>query len=113
MFYNRTRFSDFAPDEHIASNILSDRLATLERTGLISKKDDEELGNQYIYSMTQKGRHLLPTLVEMFLWGIQYDPKTPASKKLRRSAKRDRRRAAEDIIGSIENLSFFQEGFLP
>ena len=65
MLYNRTRFSDFTPRERIATNILADRLKTLENAGVITKRGDNELKNQYVYSVTEKGRNLLPTLIEL------------------------------------------------
>lgn len=106
MFYQRRRFSDFAPQERIATNILADRLSRLETEGLIDKQRDEELRNQYIYSVTDKGRALLPTLVEMTLWGLQYDSETPASQAFSERLKTDRRAVAREITRAVQNGTF-------
>jgi len=106
MFYNRTRFSDFAPQERIATNILADRLSRLEASGIIEKHRDEELKNQYVYTVTQKGKDLLPVLVEMTFWGFQHDANTPASKAFVSRAKVERRKVTSEITRSISNGMF-------
>src|ERR1051326_2775245 len=81
MFYGKTRYSDFAhSDEGIATNILANRLELLEQAGIISKRQDTEFRNQFVYDVTPKGNGLLPVLIELALWGVQYDAKTPASR---------------------------------
>lgn len=106
MFYNRTRFSDFAPRERIATNILADRLSRLEEAGIIEKRRDDELKNQIFYSVTKKGEDLLPILIEMTLWGLQYDSKTPASKEFVGRIHADRQQLAREISRSIKRKSF-------
>lgn len=106
MFYQRRRFSDFAPQERIATNILADRLSRLESEGLIEKQRDEELRNQFIYSVTDKGRALLPTLVEMTLWGLEYDDETPASQAFLKRLQTDRRAVAREITRAVQNGAF-------
>ena len=81
MFYDRTRFSDFMPVERIATNILADRLGKLEAAGMITKERGANLKNQFIYSVTPKGKSLLPLLIEMTLWGLEHDPESLASKE--------------------------------
>lgn len=61
-------------DEKIASNILSDRLAMLEKEGVISKADDPTHKQKNIYSLTEKGIDLLPVMVEISGWSIKYKP---------------------------------------
>lgn len=106
MFYGRTRFSDFAPKEGIATNILTDRLKRLQTAGIIEKRRDTERKNQYIYSVTQKGKDLLPTLVEMTIWGLQYDPHTPASEAFIERTKTDKRELASEIAQAIKEGAF-------
>lgn len=106
LFYQRTRFSDFAPQEHIATNILADRLSRLEAAGLIEKRRDEALKNQYIYSVTPKGQDLLPTLVELTLWGLQHDVETPASRAFLERLAADRRTVAREITRAVRRGTF-------
>lgn len=108
MFYNRTRFSDFAPWEHIATNILTDRLQRLEQTGIIVKQRDEVLKNQFVYSVTDSGKDLLPTLVEMSLWGLANDALTPTSKAFIERIKTDKAQVAKEMIAAIKADSFME-----
>lgn len=106
IFYNRTRFSDFAPHERIATNILADRLSKLELAGIIKKHRDEELKNQYVYGVTQKGKELLPILIEMTLWGFQFDPETPASTAFIGRAKSDKQKVVREMTRAISAGKF-------
>lgn len=106
MFYNRTHFRDFAPHEHIATNILSDRLGKLEAMNLINKQQDPKLKNQYVYSVTPTGKTLLPLLTEMTLWGLEHDPESLASKEFIMRAQTDKQKVAREIARSIERHEF-------
>jgi DNA-binding HxlR family transcriptional regulator len=108
MFYHRTRFKDFAPQERIATNILTDRLNRLEKAGLIDKRRDPQLKNQNIYSVTSQGKDLLPTLIEMTLWGLQYDPKSLASKQYIQRLKSEKRQLALEVAHSIDTDAFLE-----
>lgn len=106
MFYHRTRFSDFTPQEKIATNILADRLDRLEMYEIIQKKRDTERKNQYIYSVTPKGKDLLPTLIDMTLWGLAYDPNSLASEKFIDRIKTEPRQLTLEISEAIEGDAF-------
>jgi DNA-binding HxlR family transcriptional regulator len=84
-------FKEFqASEEHIASNILSERLARLERSGLVQQQAVTSDARQIHYVPTAACRALLPVLVEMAYWGATHDPKTAAPKSFVREYKRDR-----------------------
>lgn len=106
MFYHRTRFSDFAPQERIATNILADRLSRLEALDIIRKTRDAERKNQYVYSATQKGKDLLPTLIDVTLWGLRYDPGSLAGKVYVGRIKSEPRQLAQEIAEAIEVGTF-------
>ncbi len=80
LLFGRRYFREFARDEHIATNILSDRLARLEATGLLDKRQDERQRNQFIYSPTEAGWNLLPVVIELLFWGATHDPYSPVSR---------------------------------
>jgi len=61
-------------EEKIASNILTDRLAMLEREGIISKVTDPGHKLKYIYSLTVKGVDLLAIMVEIGAWSLKHKP---------------------------------------
>jgi DNA-binding HxlR family transcriptional regulator len=58
--------------EGIATNILSDRLKKLEAQHIITSKVYEKQRTQKIYRLTQKGRDLIPLLVEAIIWSARY-----------------------------------------
>ena len=58
--------------ERIATNILSDRLKRLENIGIVESKIYEQQRTQKIYSLTEKGKDLIPVLVELILWSSKH-----------------------------------------
>jgi DNA-binding HxlR family transcriptional regulator len=78
MFGNRRHFRELLTrsQEHIASNILADRLKRLTDQGIVSKADDPTHKQKAIYSLTEKGIEMLPILAQMSVWGRKYLPVT-------------------------------------
>ena len=75
MFSGKRYFRELLQsEEKIASNILSDRLALLEREGIISKEADPDHKQKNIYSLTSRGIDLLPIIVEIGAWSIKHKP---------------------------------------
>ncbi len=68
----RTSFSEFAASEGIASNVLSDRLSRLEREGVVVRERDPADGRRRRYLPTEKGRTLIPILLELAVWGSDH-----------------------------------------
>jgi len=60
--------------EHIASNILSSRLKSLEEEGIIWKEPDPDHKQKIRYSLTQKGIDLFPIIMENAKWSLKYKP---------------------------------------
>ena len=62
-------FKDFfSSNEKIASNILTSRLKSLEKIGIISKNSVLNNKKTNIYKLTDTGLSLIPILVEMTIW---------------------------------------------
>lgn len=73
MFKNRNTFKDFLEaEEHIASNILVDRLKRLELIGLIDKTPDPDDARRYRYRLTEAGIDLAPMMTELILWSARH-----------------------------------------
>lgn len=106
LLFGKTRFSDFAVPEGIATNVLSNRLARLEQAGIITKKRDETLKNQNIYLSTEEGRSLTPALVELMLWGIRYDQQTPVNKSFIRRLTAERDEITQQIATAVHAGEF-------
>ncbi|WP_394824680.1 winged helix-turn-helix transcriptional regulator [Pendulispora albinea] len=78
MFGGKRHFRELLQsDEHIASNVLADRLSKLVAEGIITKSDDPSHKQKAIYSLTEKGLELLPILAQIGLWGRKYLPVSP------------------------------------
>jgi DNA-binding HxlR family transcriptional regulator len=67
-------FKEFlSSDEHIATNILADRLRRLEGYGIITTQPDPSDGRKLFYLLTAKGMDLAPILAEMVLWAAAHE----------------------------------------
>ena len=67
-------FKEFlSSDEHIATNILADRLRRLEGYGIITAMPDPSDGRKLFYFLTAKGMDLAPILTEMVLWAAAHE----------------------------------------
>jgi DNA-binding HxlR family transcriptional regulator len=77
IFYDRRHFNELlrSSEEGIASNILRDRLAMLEKEGMVTKAkaDDETHKQKVTYSLTEKSIDLLPLLVSAITWSVKYE----------------------------------------
>lgn len=110
LFFGKVSYGDFLnSEEGIATNILADRLETLERVGIVKKRDDTANKTKFIYSLTTKGIDLLPALIEIIIWSAKYDPKTGAPKEFVAQAKNNRERLIKQIRAALkQNKVLFQ-----
>lgn len=68
-------YKDFlSSEEGIATNILADRLATLQASGLITSERDPDDGRKVVYQLTAKGLDLAPALLELGRWAVKHEP---------------------------------------
>jgi DNA-binding HxlR family transcriptional regulator len=83
LFVGKRHFKELMESpERIASNILTARLKKLEARGLIERRPDPDNRKQVIYTLTDKGRDLIPVLVEVVRWGGRHDPNTLVPKNV-------------------------------
>jgi len=68
----KSRFSEIGQPEGIATNILAERLARLEKVGVVIKERDPDDGRKRSYRLTEKGKDLLPIVMEMAAWGLKH-----------------------------------------
>lgn len=93
-------YKDFrGSKEGIATNILSDRLKKLENNGIIESKVYEKLKTQKVYSLTEKGKDLIPIIVEMMLWSNRYQEGMDISLAFLQKAETDK----EALIAAIRS----------
>ncbi len=73
MIGGKRYFGEFLKSkEKIASNILTNRLQSLEKEGIIYKIKDAEHKQKIIYLLTEKGINLFPILMENARWSLKY-----------------------------------------
>ncbi len=53
----------------IASNLLADRLRSLEQAGVIERAELPPPAASTVYRVTERGRGLVPVIVELAVWG--------------------------------------------
>lgn len=98
MIRRKRRYGEFAESgEKIATNILADRLARLEKEGFVTRNADPENRRQLIYTPTPKALDLAPVLVELILWSARHDPDTGVDPGFVRKAKANRDRVVKSL----------------
>ncbi len=104
MFKGKRYYGEFIQmEEKIATNILADRLSSLEKSGIVTKTVDEQHKSKQVYKLSPKGIDLLPVLVEVILWSAKHDKKSAADIKFVNQAKRDRNRLLEEIEAKLKS----------
>jgi DNA-binding HxlR family transcriptional regulator len=90
--------------EHIATNILADRLKKLESYGIIATQQDPLDGRKLIYTLTEKGMDLAPVLTEMVLWTAAHEEHQ--NPELIRQIKKDKQKFLAQVRQQwLENSS--------
>lgn len=88
--------------EGIATNILSSRLSSLEKSGILIKQRDPNDGRRQIYTLTEAGKDLLPILIDMIIWSAKHNPEDlDLPEGLIKRAEKDRQGLLEDLKGNI------------
>jgi DNA-binding HxlR family transcriptional regulator len=99
MFVEKRTFADFMQsEERISTNVLTNRLRSMVREGLI-RRDGRGRGTRY--SLTRKGLDLLPTMLELIVWSARYDADTAAPPRVVARAAADRDGLLEELRGHL------------
>jgi len=74
MFKGKRYFGELlASNEKISTNILAERLKRLELNNIVNKVVDPANGAKVIYSLTNKGKDLMPLMLEVIAWSSKHD----------------------------------------
>ncbi len=68
----KSQFGEFATEEGVATNILSDRLSNLIEHGIIEKVQDQNDQRKFHYRLLKPGVELLPVIGELVAWGVKH-----------------------------------------
>ena len=71
-FHGVRRFSEMQRNLGIARNILSTRLQTLVRAGILERRRYQEEPERFEYRLSAMGRALYPAVVAITRWGEEY-----------------------------------------
>ncbi len=75
IFAGRHRYAELADiPERISTNILADRLARLEESGLVTRTPYQSHPVRYRYDLTAAGADLLPALQALANWSAKHVP---------------------------------------
>ncbi|HET9185449.1 MAG TPA: helix-turn-helix domain-containing protein [Solirubrobacterales bacterium] len=68
----RRRFDEIQESLGVASNVLSQRLATLVEEGIVERRRYSQHPERFEYRLTDKGLDLVPVLLALMHWGDRY-----------------------------------------
>jgi DNA-binding HxlR family transcriptional regulator len=73
-FHGIKRFDDFQTQLEISPTVLSARLQSLTKNGILEKLKSRTDGRAFEYVLTKKGLDLYPVLLSLMTWGEKYVP---------------------------------------
>jgi DNA-binding HxlR family transcriptional regulator len=75
IFYGKSSYNEFLQSkEKIATNILADRLNTLESQKFVEKRVANDKKSKFTYILTEKAISLIPVIMDLAIWGVSYFP---------------------------------------
>jgi len=102
-FFGKHEYKEFLNSpEAIATNILASRLQKLMCAGIIDEIPHPDSKSRKLYFLTERGKDLLPMLIEMAKWGEKHLPQTEIMKPLfdviRRNPIAFQRKVIKDLM---------------
>ena len=97
-------------EERIGPSVLADRLAHLEKKGIICKQSDAHDKRKMVYSLTETGLGVIPIVYELATWGTRVSPHPDASEAWFASMKLDRQLVIAAWREAIMKGSSFMNG---
>jgi DNA-binding HxlR family transcriptional regulator len=80
VFYGKRTFGEFmASEERITTSVLADRLSDLLAAGILTRHRPETDRRRETYTLTEKGLALIPVLVDLANWGLEYSAEIRAN----------------------------------
>jgi len=73
LFLGLTHFEDICADLGVATNVLTDRLATLVEHGLVERRAYQDHPPRFDYILAEKGRDLFPVIAALIRWGDRWE----------------------------------------
>lgn len=96
-------YNDFLDSgEGIATNVLSDRLKMLEDKGIIISKKYKKLKTRKQYGLTKIGINTVPIILEMLVWGVNFDDSTIVVPEFYERFLNDKENVLKEVMTSLE-----------
>ncbi len=109
MFTGKRHFREMlASEEHISTNILTDRLKMLLDQEIITKAEDPSHKQKVVYSLTEKGIALLPILMQISRWSYTYRPVGEAYRNEARPHEQDGPTDWNDLMDEVRQAHLEQ-----
>lgn len=106
MVFGKQTYGEFLESpERIGPSVLADRLAHLEKRGIISKRPDEHDKRKMIYSLTKVGITTAPLVYELAMWGVHTSPNPEVHPKLFSIFQRNRDEVLKATRAALESGS--------
>jgi len=106
MMNGKNTYNEFLKSaEKIATNVLADRLAMLEATGIITKEEHPDSKAKIYYKLTDKGIDLLPVLIELILWADEHLPLSKASIAYGKALKKDKAAITRQMMTALKKVN--------
>lgn len=102
MLYKSRTYGDFTKAaEKIATNILANRLQMLEDNGIIVKLPHPDSKLKGLYRLSPKGVDLIPTLIEISLWGAKYISYSDEFLPFLKAVKKDKAKFLKKMMDNL------------
>lgn len=104
LFFDKHEYKEFlASPEAIATNILSERLQRLLQAEIVAVRLHPQNKSRKLYYLTDKGKGLLPVLLEIASWGADHLPELAAMQNLYKRVREDREGLKAEILERVAN----------
>lgn len=104
-FNGKSTYGEFLSSaESISTKVLAARLDRLVKAEILEKRRDPSSGRVYLYSLTGKGKKLIPLLHEMIIWGAENGDPNPELLAWAEAIRRNPGEAYRAALREQENL---------
>lgn len=87
----------------IATNILADRLKKLSCAGIVQQFPHPENKNRKFYYLTERGKQLLPMMIEMIIWGATHLSTVRVPPRLLYKLKNNREQFVKETLQAMSD----------
>lgn len=102
MFKGKKTYGEFLESaEKISSNILVERLKRLEKHGIVIRVPAQDKRST-IYKLTDKGKDLIPVMLEITAWSAKHDSLTNTPAQFVPTLRKARHEVIESILSKLK-----------